>query len=296
MLRRGTSPGQTLCATVLDLAVRGYLQVQKVPGKNAWDLARVQATGRHEDTLLRYEKLALDVLFFVGNRRTVRVGMTGVLHDASLRVEKQRLADCAKRRWRLPDSIHLFRWEPWLFIGIGCVAMLLLGTTGLPLLGLGTAVAGAVLIPLARHGRAHGGMHTELDRRSRALGKQLRTTTLDGVPEAERADLFSRQLPYAVAVGHSQTWLDTFAPALGQARLPWYPSAAGSAVTVKRVRGFMAAFWKSANPGRQPTGKKVHSSNSSYDTGSYSTAYYASGYDAGSSGVSGGDSGGGGSW
>jgi hypothetical protein len=294
--------GEALCASVVDLAVRGHLRVEEVAGTEdgsptAWELVRVPGAG----ALMPYEQSALDVLFRAGGR--VRVGEPGTLYNTWYGIRDQLRADCHDRRWYRFNSAEV-GWVGPTVTGLAALATVALTIwTHVPLLAVGPLVAGVVVWVTARDGEARGGLHEAILRRRAEIAEALSATAPDEIPVEERAERFSHDLPYAIEARRGDEWIDLFAGVLSAPglELPWYRgSTAPGPGLVEAVRGFVAATLASGGHAPQPVSSRSssyssgHSSygsghSSSYDSGSS----YSSSYDYGGSSSTGG---GGGSW
>ena len=96
-------------ATIVDLAVRGYLTIEEIPkegwfGKPDWTLHR---TGKADDDLLMYERTLLTGLFKDGNDPA----LSGLKRTFPERLSRSRTSVCRRRRAGVvlaPDTIR-----PW---------------------------------------------------------------------------------------------------------------------------------------------------------------------------------------
>src|SRR5207302_4961554 len=106
-------------ATIVDLAVRGYLRIEEVPkegwrGKADWNLVQQKQT---DDRLQAYERTLLDGIFESGGRPQVKLSelrntFASKLHE----VEGQLYDDAMEQGWfvRRPDKVRRF----WAAMGI----------------------------------------------------------------------------------------------------------------------------------------------------------------------------------
>jgi len=229
-------------ATIVDLAVRGYLLIEEedreVTGKLDWELQRLQ---RPVNDLLPYEQLLLDALFTApdgGPRAAVKLSELGGTFSAQLaRVRSAMYADVVQQGWfaRRPDTVRS-RWTIAGFVltGIGVAATIALALfTDLALIGLAVVVAGAAL--------AYGGqyMPAKTARGATVLAHTIgfRAFLERGAIPAEgqggpqqRIALFSRFLPYAVVFDLVPMWAKTVEDAgvreKGADNLYWYEGPA----------------------------------------------------------------------
>lgn len=229
-------------ATIVDLAVRGYLLIEEedreVTGKLDWELQRLQ---RPVNDLFPYEQLLLDALFTAPDgspRAAVRLSELGGTFSAQLtRVRSAMYADVVQQGWfaRRPDTVRS-RWTIAGFVltGIGVAATIALALfTDLALIGLAVVVAGAAL--------AYGGQYMPA---KTARGATVLAHTIgfraflergeipaDGqAGPQQRIALFSRFLPYAVVFDLVPMWAKTVEDAgvreKGADNLYWYEGPA----------------------------------------------------------------------
>ncbi len=230
-------------ATIVDLAVRGYLLIEEddraVTGRLDWTLRRLD---RPVDDLLPYERLLRDALFTSPDgtaRDAVKLSALGGTFATQLaKVRSAMYDDVVAQGWfaRRPDTVR----SRWTITGIvltvlgvaGTVALAL--TTDVALAGLAVIIAGAAL--------AYGGqfMPAKTARGATVLAHTigfrayLERGSLDGadadLPSQQRIALFSRFLPYAVVFDTVPTWAavveDAGERAEGADNLYWYEGPA----------------------------------------------------------------------
>jgi hypothetical protein len=226
-------------ATIVDLAVRGYLRIEEIPkrwllGKTDWRLVKLKEA---DGELLEYERLLLDGLFSVGdadepdvdepeqdaspgaaNRGLASVKLSGLrrkFHTKLAEVQDALYDDVARRRWfaARPDKVRR-RWA-----GLGFVVMM--AGDGLIVLAAWKTHLGLVPIPIALGGlilaigsrwmprRTPRG--TGLVRRILGFRTYIDTAETQEARFAEKENLFSRYLPYAVVFGLTEKWARAFA-------------------------------------------------------------------------------------
>jgi uncharacterized membrane protein YgcG len=218
-------------ASVIDLAVRKYLVIEEIPkkgwfGKPDWKLTKLKDPDRE---LLEYERELLDGLFEDGeevklsNLRTTFVSRLHRVQDALYR-------DAVRQGWFAgrPDRIR----GRWLAVGIGVFvagAVLEFAAvmwTRLALLPLAVILAGSLLIVGARWMPRRTATGTGLVRRVRGFRTVIATAETNMAKFAEKENLFTRYLPYAIVFGLTEKWARAF-EVLGE-RPPdttWYVSS-----------------------------------------------------------------------
>ena len=219
-------------ATIVDLAVRGYLRIEELPRDNFlsrrdWKLTQLKPPG---DELMTYERTLLDALFSGRNEVTVSALKQTFATDLQ-KVESQLYDDVVRQGWfaRRPDATR----QRWVFLGIVCVVLgagltyLLARYTHAGLIGIGAVLAGVALLAVAPRMPARTAKGSAELARILGFRQYIRTAEAEQLRFEERADIFSRYLPYAVVFGETDRWAHAFASlatagAVGTAGLGWY--------------------------------------------------------------------------
>jgi uncharacterized protein (TIGR04222 family) len=270
-------------ATIVDLASRGYLTIAEIPktwwfGSADWQLDRL---GRDENELLAYERVVLGGLF--GARDTVKVSELKNKFYTHLARAKEALYQDAVARgwfWRHPTTVRTVFRVLGLFVMVGGLVLTgVLGSRyGYGLLGLPIAAGGLLLTLTARAMPRRTALGRRLMRRSLGFRKYIETGERHTQAFAERANIFTAYLPYAVAFRCVEKWAEAFSDIdLQAATEGWYSGS----------RPFNPSSFSSAVSGFSSS---VSSTMTSTPGGSG-----GSGFSGGSSG-GGGGGGGGGSW
>jgi uncharacterized membrane protein YgcG len=224
-----------LTATLVDLAVRGYLRIEELPdhpGKGSdWRLVKLKAP---DEDLLGYERVLVDGLF--GTRRRVDAEDLEAVQLSDLddwryadRFERVRMwlyRDVVQRRWfsQRPDKVR----RSWLGRGlvvtvVGAVLLgLLVWQTHFGLAAIPILLAGLVLMVGARRMPSRTPVGAGLLRRVRAFRGYLEAGGVDHSGPAQAAEQFSPYLPYAMVFGLSEQWARTFAVVGAPPPIPWY--------------------------------------------------------------------------
>ncbi|MFG2249384.1 DUF2207 domain-containing protein [Spirillospora sp. NPDC048823] len=229
-------------ATIVDLAVRGYLLIEEedraLTGRLDWTLRRLD---RPVVDLLPYERILLDALLTAPDgtgRDAVRLSELGGTFATKLaQVRSAMYDDVVKQGWfaRRPDTVRS-RWT------VGGILVTVLGVAGTVALALTTewALAGLALI-IAGAALAYGGqyMPAKTARGATVLAHTIgfrafleRGAVPDGDEAAarQRIALFSRFLPYAVVFDTVPKWAETVKDAgeraEGADNLYWYEGPA----------------------------------------------------------------------
>ncbi|MFI6457572.1 DUF2207 domain-containing protein [Streptosporangium amethystogenes] len=219
-------------ATIVDLAVRGYLRIDEQPRQTYeapdWRLVRLPTA--QVSALLAYELELYDAIF--DGRDTVLLSELQGSFGAKLgKVREALYRDVVKQGWfaRRPDTVR----TRWTTLGVLLTVLGVLTTFALAwlttygLLGLALIIAGAALaaggqyMP-AKTAKGAGALAHTLGFREYLAGGDI----ADDVPTAQRVELFSRYLPYAVIFDSVDRWARVVSSVTGDGRqadnLYWY--------------------------------------------------------------------------
>jgi uncharacterized membrane protein YgcG len=269
-------------ATIVDLAVRGYLTITDVPGmfgRHDWLLTQKTASTAE---LLPYETTLLNGLF--AGRQAVKISELKGKFQTSLRsAESQIYSDAMQRKF--------FRVRPDLArMGVIGVAILfaLAGAAITYVLGIGfgggligVAVILDALVLLAVHRAMASRTAAGREAMQKTLGFRLYMTTAEKYRQqfAEKAEIFTQLLPYAIVFGCVSKWAHAFEGIDTSATNSWYVGNAP----------FQAALLSSSL-------ESMNSGLSSAISASPPSSGSASGFGGGGFSGGGGGGGGGGSW
>jgi len=219
-------------ATIVDLAVRGYLRIDEQPRQTYetpdWRLVRMPAA--QVTSLLPYERELYDAIFD-GRDAVLLSELQGSFGAKLGRVREALYRDVVTQGWfaRRPDTVR----TRWTTLGVVLTGLGVLATVGLAwlttygVLGLALIIAGAALavggqyMP-AKTAKGAGALAHTLGFREYLSSADLGTN----VPEAQRVELFSRYLPYAVIFDNVDRWARVVSSVTGDGQqadnLYWY--------------------------------------------------------------------------
>ena len=265
-------------ATLIDLAVRGYLRIEEVrrskPKKKPKDWTLV-ALREPDAGLLPYEALLMDEIF------------TGRPHVRLSDLEESFASSMAKVQNRLYEQVTKVGWfranprsvrTAWYSVGAGLlvvsfvlfVVALAVGTSpqvdalrGIALVPVALAAVAIVVLVCARHAPARTEDGTAVLAQALGFRTYLTTAEADQLRFEEGEDLFSRYLPYAIVFGVAERWARIFAElaASGRAvdRPGWYVGyydplpgvfwAAGFASSIDRFQSVATESLTAPTPG-----------------------------------------------
>jgi hypothetical protein len=197
-------------ATVIDLAVRKYLVIEEIPkkgwfGRPDWKLTKLKQA---DPDLLEYERELLNGLFEDGDEvklSSLKTKFVSRLHD----VQAALYRDAVAKGWFTgrPDQVRQ-RWV----IGVGVLAagigleFAAMAWTHLALLPLAAILGGLLLMAGARWMPRRTAKGTGLVRRVRGFRTVIATAETNMARFAERENLFTRYLPYAIVFGLTDKW------------------------------------------------------------------------------------------
>jgi hypothetical protein len=197
-------------ATIVDLAVRGYLTIAEGAVKSEWTLTKKNGA---METLLPYERTLLSGLF--AGRDTVQLSdLKGTFAPTLKMAEGQIYADSLSRR--LFTSSPTQARAAWGCLGFALVLVGFAMTVALwlafgwGLVGLAIVITGIALastFPFMPQRTAAG-----RDLLKHTLGFRLYMTTAEKYRQqfAEKAQIFTQLLPYAIVFGCVTQWAKAF--------------------------------------------------------------------------------------
>ncbi|HEY7482939.1 MAG TPA: DUF2207 domain-containing protein [Streptosporangiaceae bacterium] len=200
-------------ATIVDLAVRGYLLIEEMPretyGRLDWKLRKLD---RPADDLLLYERMLYAALF--DGRDEIRLSqLGGTFAEQLARVRRALYEDVVHQGWfaRRPDAERT-RWTTagMILTAVGVVGTVLLAIfSDLALIGLAVIIAGAALTIGGQHMPAKTTHGATVLAHTIGFRAYLYRGEAEDVPEEQRLSVFSRYLPYAVVFDAIQRWAKT---------------------------------------------------------------------------------------
>lgn len=273
-------------STIIDLAVRGWLRIEEVTnGRGKVTDYRLVDLHPSDDRpgLLEYERHLMSRLF-AARGEVLLSDLKNQFATTMTRVKELLYVDAVARGWFLtrPDRVRRL----WAAIGVaigvvgGVITFVLAQFTSFALVGLPIVAAGLAVLVGAKWMPRRTPKGTGVLRRTKGFEDFIQNSEKHRAAFAERANLFTEYLPYAVMFGATDKWARTLA-ALG---LPepdtssWY---VGTAPIV----------WGSFGSRMNNFTSDVSTTLTSTPGGSGSSGFGGGGFSGG-----GGGGGGGGSW
>ena len=270
-------------ATIVDLAVRGFLMIQEIPkegwfGKPDWTLIKLEES---EEGLLTYERRLLNALFRDGTEVTIS-DLRNTFAARLEGVEESLYVDVVNRGWfrSRPDKVRS-TWQARGVVALilgAALTFVLARWTHWGLLGIPLILGGLLLVIFAKRMPARTASGTAMLRRVRGFRRVIETAETHMSQWAEKEMIFTRFLPYAVVFGCTDKWAKAFAALGVQPDTSWYVSPRPFVYT---------EFAQSMDGFAVTTGGTIASTPS----GSGSSGFGGGGFSGG-----GGGGGGGGSW
>ena len=204
-------------ATIIDLAVRGFLRIEEVeaPGRfRSGDWKLVMIWPAKVEDLRDYELVLLKAIF--EDRREVLLSTLKQHFRSDLqKVQSLLYDDVTHNGWFRGDpSAVRTRWQ---FLGVGLAAAggaltwFLATRTRFGLLGVAVALGGLVMLFLAPRMPARTAKGTAVLSQAKGFRMYLERAEADQLRWEEGEDLFSRYLPYAIVFGVAERWAKVFA-------------------------------------------------------------------------------------
>jgi uncharacterized membrane protein YgcG len=278
-------------ATIVDLAVRGFLRIDELErphwfSSRDWQLVKLR---QEEDGLLPYEKELFRGLFHKGPE-VLLSSLKKTFAPRLAKVQTKLYEDVTKAGWfrGRPDQVRA-RWTVAGFaltIGAAALAFWLFRLLHWAPVAIALLLVGFALLGAARRMPSRTARGTAVLMQARGFREYIHTAEANQLRYEEGADIFSRYLPYAIVFGDAERWVRVFGPLSAGAA-----AATGSGVSPVWYTG--PNGWDTSHFSDSLTG--FTSSAASTIAASTPSSSGGSGFSGGSSG-GGGGGGGGGSW
>lgn len=214
-------------ATLIDLAVRGYLRIEETKRgmlkKDDWRFVRTEPASGTGD-LLPYERKLYDGVFRKGDEVTLS-SLKDTFSSTLEGVQKGLYRQVVEEGW-FKDSPEKTR-NKWMWLGIvlgilgifGLVPALLVGAMfagsggvalGLAAAGGGLLIAAVIVMGFAGRMPARTARGSAMLAQARGFEQYLKTAEANQIKFEEAQNIFSRYLPYAIIFGCSERWAKVF--------------------------------------------------------------------------------------
>ncbi|GAA3815362.1 DUF2207 domain-containing protein [Cellulomonas soli] len=207
-------------ATLVDLAVRGYLRIEEVPRSNPkkkvkdWTLVRLRESGPE---LLPFEATLLAEVF--EGRAAVKLSDLRTTFASSMsKVQDLLYKHVTAVGWFTADPKAVRRrWLVAGFLFLVPGVLLTIATAGVPVqvpgaawLGIAVVVVGVVVMLSAKAAPARTPAGTAVLAQALGFRRYLATAEAEQIRFEEGVDIFSRYLPFAIAFGLTDRWARVF--------------------------------------------------------------------------------------
>ncbi len=202
-------------ATIVDLAVRGYLSIEELEPEGLWHKREWKLAKRREPgDLLPYERTLMHALFH--NREQVEVSALRYKFASDMvKIREELLDDAMARGWfrgKPGTRRGLFALLGILVAILGVAATVLLALdTHAGLLGVPVILVGIGMVFASRWMPRRTAQGYAVLRRADGFRRFIDESEKERARFAERKNLFSEYLPYAVVFGATDKWARAFA-------------------------------------------------------------------------------------
>ncbi|HET9633730.1 MAG TPA: DUF2207 domain-containing protein [Terrabacter sp.] len=214
-------------ATVIDLAVRGFLRIEENEGggmfsRTDWTLTRLDPPAR--ERLLPYEQSLLDGIFSTRGDVVQLSELKNTFASTLKAIQRQMYQEVVTRGWfRSSPQTQRGAWQALgiviavlggllLFYGRPAISAILGGGfSGGVALGVGLLLAGVIVWVLGGRMAAKTAEGSAVLAQSLGFKEYLTTAEAGQIAFEEASNIFSRYLPYAVVFGVADRWARTFA-------------------------------------------------------------------------------------
>ena len=207
-----------ITATLLDLAVRGHLQIIELAPEKAisptdWTFKRLES----DDVMRPFETTLVDAIAPADGPAAVVSKIGQPVEKVIAQVQDDLYEEVVDRGWfaHRPDQVrHAFDRVGWVALAATIVALVLLvAFTHLGLLGLALVALAIAFIALGQTMPRRTQSGVDLLHGLHALSMSLQTQPVNQIPQETAYTEISKILPYAVVLGGRDRWLQALADA-----------------------------------------------------------------------------------
>lgn len=241
----GTVDPVDIVATLVDLAVRNYLWIVEVPGPGGRPDWQITARNAPDEQLHDFERALYAAILPAGSDTVTLSALRGARVDLEP-VRRALYDDALRQRWLTSRATG--KRDTLAMAAAGATAAGALLTVVLALT-IGHALIGIALLLASRAFALGVKLLPGRTARGRALVEQIRglvdylhVARAQDLPPGDQETVFSRSLPYAVVLGHTERWFGAFTsldPAAdGDNGVYWFGGFEGH----RDLRAFAARF------------------------------------------------------
>jgi len=201
-----------ITATLLDLAVRGHVQIIELPpakdiSPTDWTFKRLEST----DPMRPFESRLLDAIAPADGPAAVVSKIGEPVEKIITDVQDDLYQEVVDKGWfsHRPDQVrHAFDRVGWVLLGAALVALvLLIAFTGYGLLGLVLVALAVGFLALGQTMPRRTQSGIDVVHGLHALSMSLQTQPVTQIPKDTAYTQISKILPYAVVLGGRDRWL-----------------------------------------------------------------------------------------
>ncbi|MDR0435467.1 MAG: DUF2207 domain-containing protein [Propionibacteriaceae bacterium] len=221
-------------ATVIDLAVRGHVQIVEIPAQVGpdWTFRRMEGA----DKLVPFEQTLLDAIAPATGEAVTVSTISSAVTSVIGKVQSQLYDDVVARGWfsTRPDATRN-RWAiaGWVTVVLAFAALVaLVVSTKFGLVGIALLATAAGLVVVSHDMPRRTSAGSALLAGLQVLATNLRVQPFDQIAKAKAYTEISEVLPYAVVLGSCERWTKALAAADDDPGvpdpddLPWYHAGA----------------------------------------------------------------------
>jgi uncharacterized membrane protein len=207
-----------ITSTIVDLAVRGYLQIIETKQKKLlssdtdYEFKKLKSF-QGDSTLRPHEKTLLDALFSSAGATCKLADLKNKFYKDIPVIEEQIYTKIVQDGYfpTSPDKIRTFYTTIGFFLLVGPIFLwgFLAEITSIALI-IGIAVSGALFLAFSRIMPAKTKKGVEIYYKILGLKEYINTAEKDRLKFQERENIFEKLLPYAMVLGIAEKWSKTF--------------------------------------------------------------------------------------
>jgi uncharacterized membrane protein len=235
-------------ATIVDLAVHGYLTITEVPKEGLFGSADYVLTRKKTSMgeLEPYERVIMDGLFATGDAVTLS-SLKKNFYTSLAKAQRELYLDSVKRGWFPIDPARTR--ATYAAIGVAFIVLAGIATAGLGLLfgggvvGLAAGVPAMALIAASPVMPAKTRSGAQLERASLGFKNYMEVAEKDRQRFAEKEHIFAEYLPYAIVFRCVDKWAKAFEGIdLKEVTSSWYTGSTLHGLTAANLSRDLSSF------------------------------------------------------
>jgi uncharacterized membrane protein YgcG len=241
-------------ATIISMAVQGYLSITEIPKTGRLSKADYRLTKKKEARDLKaFERTLFKGL--MGDRKEVLLSDLHADYWSALREAQDMLyADAAQHRWFVQHPANVR--SRWMSVGVGILlasapCLFALAYVGAGVVALPIALTGLLIVITSRLAPKRTAKGSELMRRVLGFRLYVSTAERDRQKFNEQKHIFAQYLPFAIVFGCVEKWARVFDDVdVAQVTRGWYSGAnlIGVAALSQSLQGFSGSIASTIGP------------------------------------------------